>query len=62
MLAYADVFWRMLTYQARTMIWLFWVLVLTLNEIFKIPDPTRPITNLIGKLLMCDSSVGAEVS
>ena len=40
--------------QAKTCIWLVWVVVLTLHEIFKIPDPTAPLTKLIGKLCLCE--------
>ena len=46
--------------QARTVIWLIWVVVLTLHEILKITDPTLPLTNLIGKVCLCEAKIGAQ--
>lgn len=46
--------------QAKTIIWLVWVTVLTLHEIFKIPDPTMPLTNLVGKICLCDGLIGGQ--
>jgi len=45
--------------QAKTCIWLIWVTVLTSHELFKVGDPTLPLTNLVGKLFLCDSKIGA---
>jgi len=45
--------------QAKTCIWLIWVAVLTLHELFKVPDPTLPFTNLVGKFFMCKGMIGA---
>jgi len=46
--------------QAKTCIWLVWVVVLTLHELLKIPDPTAPFTKLVGKICLCGGMIGGQ--